>query len=139
MEDRNDARDELDNMDEPSECDMYAMYVKDIITGQPASTVAGGSTPGGHTFFKTVKQIGLDSVSVFVARKSEDNGFLSFTLEVTIVREKKQGFFSLASCDFKAWCDPLPELYDILREKVAGIAYGSLKSFIDTEKSETEA
>jgi hypothetical protein len=133
------TRDELDEMNGPKERDMYVMYVKDIITESPANAVTGGNTAGGHTFFKTIKHVGFEKASIFVARKLQDDGFLSFTLEVTIVREKKEDFFSLVSCDFEAWCDPLPELYDILREKVAGTAYNSLKSFLDTDKSETQA
>ncbi len=139
MEDRNDARDELDNMDEPSECDMYAMYVKDIITGQPASTVRGGGLSDGGIFFKTTKHIGVDKVSFAVMRTPKEDGLLSYTLEVTIVRGREEDFFSISSLDFEAWCDPLPELYAILREKYVRMSYGSLKSFLDTDKSETQA
>jgi hypothetical protein len=55
MEDRNNTRDELDNMDGPKESEMYVMYVKDIITEQPASTVRGGGLSDGGIFFKTTK------------------------------------------------------------------------------------
>jgi hypothetical protein len=139
MEDRNNTRDELDNMDAPKERDMYVMYVKDIITEQPTSTVRGGISSDGGFFFKTTKHIGFDKASFVVARTLKEDGFLSYTLQVTIVREREEDFFSISSLDFEAWCDPLPELYDILREKYVRVSYDSLKGFLDTGKSETQA
>lgn len=133
------TRDELDEMDGPKERDIYVMYVKDIITEQPASTVRGGGLSDGGFFFKTTKHIGFDKVSFVVARTLKEDGFPSYTLQVTIVRGKEEDFFSISSLDFEAWYDHLPELYDILREKYIRVSYGSLKGFLDTGKSETQA
>jgi hypothetical protein len=133
------TRDELDEMNGPKKRDMYVMYVKDIITEQPTSTVRGGISSDGGFFFKTTKHIGLNKASFVVARTLKEDGFLSYTLQVIIVREKEEDFFSISSLDFEAWDDPLPKLYDILREKYIRVSYGSLKSFLDTDKSETQA
>jgi hypothetical protein len=129
------TRDELDEMDGPKERDMFVMYVKDIITEQPTSTVRGGISSDG-SFFKTTKDIGFDKVAFVVSRTLMEGGFLSYTLQVTI---QEEDFFSISSLDFEVWCDPLPELYDILREKYIRVSYDSLKGFLNTGKSETQA
>lgn len=125
-------------LDEPSECDMYAMFIKDFITEAPDNSVVKSHTRDGTPMFKVTKWLGGDAVYVTVSRASQPNGGFHFCLEVSVCKGKEESVCVLSSWDFLPELNPIPELYDILREKFVRACYKHLTDVLNRHKPPTE-
>jgi hypothetical protein len=125
-------------MDEPGECDMYVMYIKDFITDMPDNTVIQARNRDGHPLYKLTKWLYPKTVEVSVARIKQINGVFHYHLEVTVCKGKEQYFCTFSTDDFLPELDSLPELYDILREKSARNNYGHLTDALGSTKPPTK-
>ncbi len=125
-------------LDEPSECDMYAMYIKDFITDMPDNTVIKSHTREGIPFFKVTKWLGSDAVVASVTRAVQEDGSFHFCLETSANKGKEESVCTLSDHDFLPELNPLPELYDILREKFVRNCYKHVTDILNRHKPPTE-
>ena len=126
------------HLDEPSECDMYAMYIKDFITEAPDDKVVKSHTRDGTPMFKVTKWLDSDAVVVSVTRATQTEGAFHFCLEVSACKGKEESVCVLSSWDFPPELNPIPELYDILREKFVRNCYKHLTDVLNRHKPPTE-
>jgi len=126
------------DMDEPSECDMYVMHVKDFITDMPDNTVIKSHTREGIPLFKVTKWLGSDAIVVSVTRAVLNDGGFHFCLESSVSKGKEESVCTISTHDFLPELDPLPELYDILREKYIRNCHKHFADALNRHKPPTE-
>ena len=125
-------------LDEPSECDMYVMYVKDFITDMPDNTVIKSHTREGAPLFKVTKWLGIDAIVVSVTRAAQADGGFHFCLESSVSKGKEESVCTISTWDFLPELDPLPELYGILREKFVRNCHKHFADALGSTKPQTK-
>jgi hypothetical protein len=125
-------------LDEPSECDMYVMRVKDFITDMPDNTVIKSHTREGTPLFKVTRWLGSDAIVVSVTRAVQADGGFHFCLEASVSKGKEESVCTISTWDFLPELDPLPELYDILREKFVRNCHKHFADALNRHKPPTE-